>query len=86
LVRQGEPGNLDSTIRAALVNASICSSDPLCIESEGQGTHGLNLAACHACGLLPETSCEEGNLLLDRVLTLGIPDDVDIGYFRDLFA
>jgi hypothetical protein len=86
LVRQGEPGNLDSTIKAALINASICSSDPLCIESEGQGTYVLNLAACHACGLLPETSCEEGNLLLDRVLALGTPDNLDAGYFSELFA
>ena len=30
----------------------------------------MNLAACHACGLLPETSCEEGNLLLDRVAAI----------------
>jgi hypothetical protein len=86
LVRQGEPGNLDSTIRAALLNASICSSDPLCVESEGQGTYGLNLAACHACGLLPETSCEEGNLLLDRVLVLGTPDNLDIGHFSEILS
>lgn len=85
LVRQG-PENLDSTIQAALMNASICSSDPLCIESEGQGTHGLNLAACHACGLLPETSCEQRNLLLDRVLVLGTADNVEVGYFSELFA
>lgn len=84
LVRQGEPGNLDNTIQAALVNASICSSDPLCIESEGQGTFSLNLAACHTCGLLPETSCEEGNLLLDRVMVLGTADDANIGYFSEI--
>jgi hypothetical protein len=81
LVRQGEAGNLDNTIKAALVNASICSSDPLCIESQGQGTYGLNLAACHACALLPETSCEEGNLLLDRLLVLGTSENAEVGYF-----
>lgn len=81
LVRQGEPGRLDNTLLAALRNASICSSDPLCMESEGQGTHALNLAACHACALLPETSCEEGNLLLDRVMVLGESDKPEIGYF-----
>ena len=31
----------------------------------------LNLAACHACALLPETSCEEMNVLLDRALLVG---------------
>ena len=81
LVRQGEPRNLDDTVKEALANASICSSDPLCIESQGQGTFSLNLAACHTCGLLPETSCEEGNLLLDRVLAIGTPSNADIGYF-----
>jgi hypothetical protein len=81
LVRQGEAGRLDATVRAALANAAICSSDPLCIESEGQGTNALNRAACHACALLPETSCEEGNLLLDRVVAIGTPDRPDLGYF-----
>ena len=67
-----------------MANAGICSSDPLCIESEGQGTHGLNRAACHACALLPETSCEEGNLLLDRALAIGTPADPRLGYFKDM--
>jgi hypothetical protein len=86
LVRQGEPKNLDNTVKEALANASICSSDPLCIESQGQGTFSLNLAACHTCGLLPETSCEEGNLLLDRVMAIGTPNDVDIGYFGSVLS
>lgn len=81
LVRQGEPGRLDATLVAALANARICSSDPLCIESEGQGTQGLNRAACHACALLPETSCEEGNLLLDRAMAIGTPEKPHLGYF-----
>lgn len=84
LVRQGEPGRLDNTIRAAIRNAAICSSDPLCIDSDGQGTYGLNLASCHACGLLPETSCEEGNLLLDRVIALGTPDEPETGFLHEL--
>ncbi|HEY9723617.1 MAG TPA: DUF1998 domain-containing protein [Oscillatoriaceae cyanobacterium] len=84
LVRQGEPGKLDRTLEAALANASICSSDPLCIESTGQGTSGLNLAACHACALLPETSCEEGNLLLDRVTVLGTPECPALGFLSNV--
>ena len=86
LVRQGEPGRLDRTVTAAVANAAICSSDPLCIESAGQGTNALNLAACHACALLPETSCEEGNLLLDRVVVLGKPDQPEIGFFSTLLT
>jgi hypothetical protein len=84
LVRQGHPGRLEETMRAAVRNAAICSSDPLCIESSGQGLFSLNLAACHACGLLPETSCERGNLLLDRALVIGTPDKPDFGYFSAL--
>lgn len=84
LVRQGLPGRLESTLCSAMHNASICSSDPLCIESTGQGLFSMNLAACHACGLLPETSCEEGNLILDRVAAIGTPDRPTLGYFGDI--
>lgn len=84
LVREGEPGRLDATITAGMRNAVICSSDPLCIESTGQGLYSLNLSACHACSLLPETSCEEGNLLLDRGLVIGTPSNPKLGYFAEL--
>ena len=83
LVRQGEPSRLEQTFSAAIENALMCSSDPLCIESEGQGNYSLNLAACHACGLLPETSCEEGNKLLDRVAVLGTADNPAIGFIGE---
>ncbi len=46
--------------------AAWCSADPLCAEHTGQGFGNLNRAACHACTLLPETSCQTGNTLLDR--------------------
>jgi hypothetical protein len=81
LVRQGLPGRLEQTFQASIANARLCSSDPLCIESEGQGINGLNLAACHACTLLPETSCEEGNRLLDRALLIGSQGDRQLGFF-----
>jgi hypothetical protein len=71
LVRQGRPDRFLPTFIKALQNARWCSSDPLCIESAGQGLLGLNLAACHACGLLPETSCEMNNSLLDRATLVG---------------
>jgi hypothetical protein len=76
LVSQGHPGRLEMIVENALEEARWCSSDPLCRESEGQGTDSLNLAACHACGLLPETSCEEGNRLLDRNAVLTFWDGV----------
>lgn len=83
LVRQARPENLGLLVLSALEEASWCSSDPLCIESRGQGYESLNLAACHACALLPETSCEHFNRLLDRAMVVGIPGD-DIGFFTAL--
>jgi hypothetical protein len=71
LVRMGEPEQLAATFEAALEEARWCSSDPVCEESSlqgGQGTDGLNIAACHSCVLLPETSCELFNRFLDRGL------------------
>ncbi|QYG12211.1 DUF1998 domain-containing protein [Microbacterium sp. PAMC22086] len=71
LVRQGEPDLLVPAIVAALEQAAWCPNDPVCAESEPQSIDGLNLAACHACSLAPETSCESSNLLLDRTFVVG---------------
>ncbi|PZS32997.1 MAG: hypothetical protein DLM59_07145 [Pseudonocardiales bacterium] len=79
LVRQGQPPRLAETVLAALESASWCSADPICRESHGQGLGSLNLAGCHGCALVAETSCERSNVLLDRVLLVG-GDDVP-GYF-----
>jgi len=51
--------------------AQLCSLDPVCTEHEGQGPGGLNRAACHACSLIPEPSCDYGNVFLDRVFIKG---------------
>ena len=81
LVRRGEPPLLSSTILKAIVETSWCSSDPVCVESEDRGGYGTNLAACHSCVLLPETSCEKGNRFLDRGLLVGKPDNQEMGFF-----
>ncbi|MER5962425.1 DUF1998 domain-containing protein [Streptomyces sp. NPDC002057] len=86
LVAQGEPDRLAHTIAAAVRRAEWCSSDPLCVESEASGTGGTNLAACHACVMLPETSCEHNNILLDRALLVGTPEDPQIGFFDRLLS
>ena len=52
--------------------AAWCSLDPVCSEQEGHGPDLLNRAACHACVLVPETSCPYGNVLLDRVFVKGV--------------
>lgn len=84
LVRQGETGRIEDTIKSALENATWCTSDPVCIQSLGQGPESLNLAACHNCTLLPETCCEVGNRLLDRGVVIGTLKDKSIGYFSEM--
>jgi hypothetical protein len=84
LVRQGEHGRLEDTIISAIENARWCTSDPICIQSTGQGSESLNLAACHNCALLPETCCENGNRLLDRGVVVGTLVEPEIGFFSSL--
>ncbi|MFI9572085.1 DrmB family protein [Microbispora rosea] len=81
IVAQVESGRLATSIHNALDRISWCSSDPLCIESDSSGTDNLNRAACHSCVLLPETSCEEFNVLLDRALLVGTQDNQTLGFF-----
>jgi hypothetical protein len=82
LVREGLTERMDTTLKSLLEEASWCSNDPICIESPSQGFNGLNLAACHACTLLPETSCEHFNCFLDRAAVTGLPDNLDIAFFK----
>ena len=84
LVRQGEPQRLLTTLSATLQKAQWCSSDPICIETTGQGTDNSNLAACHGCLLISETSCEEGNRLLDRAMLVGKPNEPGMGFFAQM--
>lgn len=83
LVRQGNHGRIENIIGKAINEARWCASDPVCIQSPGQGQNGCNLAACHNCALLPETSCENKNMLLDRGLLIGTLDDREVGYFGE---
>ncbi|ANH91722.1 MULTISPECIES: DUF1998 domain-containing protein [unclassified Streptomyces] len=86
LVAQGEPELLDHTVRSAIRRAEWCSSDPLCMEADAAGSAGTNLAACHACVMLPETSCEHNNILLDRALLVGTPEEPTLGFFGTVLA
>jgi hypothetical protein len=86
VIAQGETDRLEHALRGALARAAWCSADPVCIEADGQGTDALNLAACHSCALLPETSCEEMNMLLDRGLLVGTPCEPQLGFFEPLLV
>jgi len=74
--------NLGDIINSAILRATDCSSDPICIESDGQGVGQLNLAACHSCTLTPETTCELSNLYLDRNLIV----NKEYGYFKSIIS
>ena len=76
--------DLEKIIIQSLIDTVWCSSDPICIQSEGQGNGLCNLAACHNCLLLPETCCESFNILLDRKLLNGGDDQSNCGYFGNL--
>jgi len=83
LVRMARPDNLRSVFASAISDARWCSTDPVCMDAgeKGQGPDSCNLAACHGCALLPETSCEEFNRFLDRGLVVGTFADPTMGYF-----
>lgn len=84
LVRQGRPDAFPRIFKKAVNSSKSCSNDPVCIMSKGQGRDSLNLAACHACALLPETCCEERNAFLDRGMISGTFENREIGFWSHL--
>jgi hypothetical protein len=80
LVRMGEFPRLSRLLDMSIATAQWCSFDPVCGESSGQGPGGLSLAACHACSLVSETSCDGYNRLLDRRLLV----DPEYGFFAPI--
>lgn len=84
LERQGLPQRFEPAFLNAVRTLEWCSSDPLCIEGAIGGLDTFNLAACHACCLAPETSCEHYNRYLDRALLTGTPESPESGFFRSI--
>lgn len=87
LVRMGEVERFVPLLESAVREALWCSNDPVCMElgeMGGQGQNSLNLAACHSCALLPETSCEQFNSLLDRAVVIGTPGNPNIGFLHSV--
>ena len=73
LVELAEPRRFLRHLVRAFDVARWCSLDPVCADHEGQGPGRLNRAACQACALVPEPSCQHGNVLLDRTFIKGDP-------------
>lgn len=59
----------DRVLNTAFRNLDACSNDPLC-DQEMFAPGKYNGAACYACALVSETSCEHRNMHLDRNLLL----------------
>jgi hypothetical protein len=66
LADQGKTARFENVLTMALGRARYCSSDPLCGHAPPGSMGHLNGAACHACLLVSETSCERSNRYLDR--------------------
>jgi len=85
LVRQID---LVKIINNALRNKRICSRDPICISEDPKRMKEKRLSlhlrqngsACFGCMMLPETSCENFNKMLDRKILI----DKEFGVVREI--
>lgn len=81
LVRQGRSDIFPGIFKKAVESAMTCSNDPVCSLSLGQGRDSLNLSSCYSCSLIPETSCEEFNVFLDRGTIVGTYENREMGFY-----
>lgn len=81
LIDLGTPERLGGLLQDALRDLTRCSSDPLCASREPKRNRSSNGAACHACVLVPETSCEAFNTWLDRSLLVPTVATQDVAFF-----
>lgn len=80
-----DSNKLEGIIKRGLNQNLSCSNDPLCIDSEGQGTSSLSHAACFGCLMLPEICCEIRpikNSYLDRNLLIDIDQENIQSFFK----
>jgi len=82
LVDLGTKERFPNLIHNALENAKRCSSDPLCADHQPDVHATINGAACHACVLAPETSCEAFNRFLDRNFLVPTMAYSNMAYFK----
>lgn len=83
-----ELGNIDRLVpvmRDAFQEALLCTNDPECLNHHPAGSNS-NGAACHACCMISETACENGNRMLDRGLVVPIAGRESQAYFRELVS
>ena len=83
LVELGRIDQLNRIMKDAFQEALVCTNDPECMNKTPAGENADG-AACYSCCMISETSCENGNRMLDRGLVVPISDREDEAYFRDL--
>ena len=69
-------GNFQNIVENSLIKLDSCSNDPICSDNRIFNNFGNTKtcgAACYACLFLSETSCEFGNIGLDRNILLHNP-------------
>ena len=71
LASLGDGENLGKLLTAAIELATWCTSDPVCLEGNNFGKNDeKERGSCHHCVVVPETSCENGNEFLDRMVII----------------
>lgn len=82
LVQQAH--RMETHLTRTLLMADLCSNDPVCSEHgpEDPEERHLHGAACHACTLVAETSCEMRNEYLDRALVVPVIGKAEAAFFR----
>ena len=71
LMEWAQPQKFYRLISRAFDAARWCSFDPVCCNPEDSKIENINGAACHACLMIPESSCCCNNQYLDRTLING---------------
>tara|TARA_B100000787_G_C16077000_1_gene242628 strand:- start:493 stop:708 length:216 start_codon:yes stop_codon:yes gene_type:complete len=59
---------MSKIFKHSYLNAAKCSNDPLCAHGTLSESEDQNGSICHSCLLLPETTCENFNSRLSRVM------------------
>jgi len=80
LQNQGRIESFEHLLNESIRSTSLCSSDPLCLYGAVANSDSFSLASCHACLMVPETSCEFNNRFLDRASLTGGLGNFE-GYF-----
>jgi hypothetical protein len=84
LVGLGSKDRFSGLLYGALKTMTRCSSDPLCADHAPDVHATINGAACHACSLVSETSCENFNRFLDRSFLVPTMAHGDMAYFSNV--